>query len=153
MSRFRTWLPIVAIPGFVFVALGASCDEARDRPTGLNVDVPESQVRVLEPSSNATLFTDSLTTVSVEAIGLLQAVEFVAVSTAPVLDTLAVDRREYEPPIEFTEAQFVFTMPSLVSGSSVEIRGIAEDLLGARRTSSPVKVTIVDCDVEPSRCG
>ncbi len=153
MATFRFPPAIAGTLGAALLSLGVSCDEARERPTGLNIDVPESQIRVLEPSPSAVLFTDSLTAVSIEATGLLQAVEFVAVSTAPLLDTLARERRDYDTPVEFTEERFVFLMPSLISGSSVEIHGIAEDLLGSRRRSAPVEVTVIDCEVEPGRCG
>ncbi|NIR44686.1 MAG: hypothetical protein GWN99_10310 [Gemmatimonadetes bacterium] len=153
MTRFPSAFASVATLGVALLSLGASCDEARERPTGLNVDIPDSEVRVLEPSPDAVLFADSLVSVSVEATGLLQAVEFVALSTAPVLDTLARERRDYDPPVEFTEEQFVFLMPRLISGSSVQIWAIAEDLLGSRRRSAPVGVTVVDCGVEPARCG
>lgn len=134
------------------LALGATCDESRERPTGLGTTVPPTTVAVLAPQSNAVLFADSSAVTQVRAEGLLQAVEFIAVSVNPIIDTIAQGRREYDPPIEFVEQEFSFTVPSLISGSSVEIRAIAENLIGQRTSSSSIPVTVVDCDVEPFRC-
>lgn len=135
------------------LSLGTACEESRDRPTGLNVDVPPTSVVVRAPQTNDVLFVDSSAVITLAAAGLLQAVEFTAVSVSPTIDTIAQGRREYAPPVEFIEEEFTIRIPSLISGTTVQILGVAENLLGQRTASAPVTVTVVDCDIEPFRCG
>ncbi len=133
-------------------SLGAGCDDSRERPTGLDIPVPPTEVSVRSPLSNAVLFSDSSAVIEIEALGLIQAVEFIMISVNPVVDTVATGRRVYEPPEEFVQEQFVVQLPTLISGSSVQIRGFAENLIGQRTEAEIVPVTVVDCDIEPFRC-
>ena len=145
------WVSVVAVLT-AGPSLGAACDESRDRPTGLNVDVPPTSIVVRAPQPSDLLFVDSSAVITLRAEGLLQAVEFTAVSVSPIIDTIGQGRREFDPPLEFTEEQFTFLVPTLISGSTVQIVGVAENIIGQRTASAPVSVTVVDCDIEPFRC-
>ena len=133
-------------------SLGARCDESRERPTGLNIPVPPTEVTVRSPQPNAVLFADSSAVIEIEALGLIQAVGFIVMSVNPIIDTVATRRRDFEPPVEVVDEQFVIQLPTLVSGTSLEIRAFAENLIGQRTSSETVGVFLVDCDVEPFRC-
>lgn len=136
------------------VGLGvAACEKSRERPTGLNVPVPATQVRVVKPENREFLFSDSSAVIEVEAIGLLQAVGFHIIRSTPVIDTLVSGRREFTPPVEIAEEQFIVRLPALVSGTTLEIRAVAENLIGERAVSAPVSVSVINCDSEPFRCG
>jgi hypothetical protein len=134
------------------LSLGAGCEDSRERPTGLNISVPPTQVSVQSPQANDVLFIDSTVVIVIDAEGLIQAAEFVLLSVSPVIDTVATGRQEYQPPVEFVDQEFSVVIPTLVSGSTLQIHGLAENLIGERTFSAPVTVTAVDCDIEPFRC-
>ncbi len=147
--RFAQLLATLVAAG---LSLGAGCDDSRERPTGLNISVPPTQVSVRSPQPGDVLFIDSTAVIVLEAEGLLQAVEFILLSVSPSIDTVATGRQEYQPPVEFVDQEFSVVLPLLVSGSTLEIHGLAENLIGERTFSAPVTVTAVDCDIEPFRC-
>jgi hypothetical protein len=148
MTKFGTVAYLLGVGGIGLIA----CQGSRDRPTGLDGEIPETTVLIVSPANDTQLPSDSVSTVALEASGLLQAVEVLVIRRAPVVDTIFNDRMEFEGPRSFVEEAFTVTLPSLVTGTPIEIRGVAENVLGARRFSKPVFVTAVECDIFPVTC-
>lgn len=132
------------------VVLGA-CDAERDRPTGLSIPAPPTDVNVLAPEHEASVKADSAAFIVVEATGLITALE-VVVTGAASSDTLAWQREEFEEARDSVEEAFEVRIPKLETGSHLQIRGVAEDLLGQRHVSQPVIVIVIDCEVFPIAC-
>lgn len=134
----------------VLVVLGA-CDTVRDRPTGLNMPTPATDVTVLAPEHEASVKADSAAFIVVEATGLITALEVVVTGTA-ASDTLARQREQFNEPRESVEESFQVRIPKLETGSHLQIRGVAEDFVGQRHVSQPVVVIVIDCEVYPIAC-
>jgi hypothetical protein len=74
------------------------------------------------------------------------------VTGAASWDTLLWQRAEFEEPREDVEESFDVRIPKLETGAHLQIRGIAEDVLGERHVSQPVVVMVIDCEVYPIAC-
>ena len=129
----------------------AACDASRDRPTGLTAPAPPTSVSVLRPEHEAAVKADSADFVVVQASGLITALEFVLTGVASS-DTLAWQRVEFEEPQEAVEEAFEVRIPRLETGSHLQIRGVAEDVVGQRHVSRVVVVIVIDCEVFPIAC-
>ena len=151
VSRSRGPGPGRALVTFVAVtAAVAACGVDRDRPTGLATTVPETLVRIAAPERDQLVPADSITTVVVEARGLLQAVE---IQMRTPHDLLHMERKDLEQPEEVVAMEFEVRIPDFATGSHLEFRGVAENIIGERRESDAVGVIIVDCEVFQIACG
>jgi hypothetical protein len=129
----------------------AACDASRDRPTGLSAPPPATNVSVLAPEHETSVKADSADFVVVQATGMITAVEFV-ITGAASSDTLAWQRVEFVEPQEAVQEAFEVRIPRLETGSHLQIRGVAEDLVGQRHVSRTVVVIVIDCEVFPIAC-
>lgn len=129
----------------------AACDAERDRPTGLSAPPPTTDVSVLSPEQEAAVKADSATFIVIKATGLITAVE-VVVTGAAARDTLLWRRASFEEPRDTVQEAFDVKVPKLETGSHLQIRGVAEDVVGQRHVSQPVVVIVIDCDVFPIAC-
>lgn len=129
----------------------SACNAERDRPTGLSMPPPPTNVNVLAPEHEASVKADSAAFIVVEATGLITALEVVITGVA-ISDTLAWQREEFNEARDSVEESFEVRIPKLETGSHLQIRGVAEDLLGQRHVSEPVIVIVIDCEVFPIAC-
>ncbi len=147
MKTLRCSLPLAAIG----VLASAGCETSRDRPTGLGKPLPATFVAVVSPLKEASVAADSTHIVVIEASGLITAVEFF-LARVNSSDTLALGRIEFSEPEEIVQVDFDVRMPRFETGTHLEIRGIAEDLIGRRHVSEPVVVFVIECEVFPLAC-
>lgn len=129
----------------------AACDAERDRPTGLSAPPPTTDVIVLAPEQEAAVKADSTAFIVIKATGLITAVE-VVVTGAAARDTVLWRRASFGEPRDSVEKAFDVKVPKLETGSHLQIRGVAEDVVGQRHVSQPVVVIVIDCDVFPIAC-
>lgn len=146
MTRLRA-LPLPrAAPALAAVLFWAvACSVDRDRPTGLELNVPQTEVEVAEPQDDQLVPADSVIDVLVRARGLLQAVELILRRGAN-RDTLARERRDLTEPEEVVETGFEVRVPDVETGVQLELVGVAENVLGERRDSEPIQVVVIECD-------
>lgn len=138
---------------FLLAALAwAGCDGSRERPTGLGRPLPPTTVEVVQPPSESLVPVDSVIAVVVEATGLVTALEIVLTHAAS-RDTLALDRSVLDQPEENAQGIFELTVPRFETGTHLQFRAVAEDLVGGRHESRPVIVSVIECDVFPLACG
>lgn len=148
MKTLRYLLPLAAIG----VLAPAGCETSRDRPTGFGQPLPATFVAVVAPPKEASVAADSTHTVVIEASGLITAVEFF-LARVNSSDTLALGRTEFTEPEEIVQVDFEVRIPRFETGTHLQFRGIAEDLIGQRHVSEPVVVFVIECDVFPLACG
>ncbi len=120
------------------------CNAERQRPTGLASSVPETQVEIAAPPADGIVPRDSTTIVLVRASGLLQGVGFAILGIAQ-RDTLVRGFEELEEPMEVAEVAFEVEVPAFPTGTNLELRGIAENVIGERTFSESVFVVVIDC--------
>jgi hypothetical protein len=147
MKTLRCLLP----PAAIGVLALAGCETSRDRPTGLGQPLPTTYVAVVAPPKETAVAVDSTHTVVVEASGLITAVEFF-LARANSSDTLALGRTEFSEPEEIVQVDFEVKIPWFETGTHLQFRGIAEDLIGQRHVSEPVVVMVIECDIFPLAC-
>ena len=123
----------------------------RDRPTGLAMGLPETLVRLASPQRDQLVPADSVIPVIVRADGLLQAVEFIMRHESG-RDTLMRDRKDFSDPAESVEVEFEVRIPKVTTGTHLQFIGVAENVLGERRETSPVPVIVIECDIFRSAC-
>ncbi len=144
-------IPLGLASTLAAVGLGA-CLSARERPTGLPPTPPEISVAVVAPKMDDVVPSDSTTPVVIEARGPIVALEALMVRNA-LPDTIDRQRLSFPEPVDSALEEFELRVPALATGIHLEIRGIAEDEMGARHVSDPVVVTVIECDVFPLACG
>lgn len=151
IRRSRAWPPerSIMVAGLLLLA---ACETTRDRPTGLSEPLPATTIAVIAPRSQQFVPADSTTIVVVEGEGLIQAVEVVlTLNTRP--DTLAIERREFDTPLETVELVFGIRIPGrLQTGAQVQFQAVAEDITGSRHLSEPVVAVVIECNVFPITC-
>lgn len=133
------------------VSLNGGCETSRERPTAVAGDLPPTSVAVASPATQAIVPSDSVVQVVVGARGFLQAVEYSLVRLA-VRDTVGWDRQEFTEPQDSVRVVFYATIPSFKTGTQLEIRAVAENVIGERELSEPVYVIVIECDVYPLAC-
>jgi hypothetical protein len=107
---------------------------------------------VIAPLAEAIVPADSEAVVIVEASGSVQAVEFFMKRVA-LPDTLATERRMFATAVDEVQVTFSVRIPgNLISGVSLEIRGVADNETGERFVSDPVFVRVFDCSAFPQAC-
>jgi hypothetical protein len=141
---------LLMLPSLVSALALVGC-EARERPTGPVPDLEAVDVNVLEPQEDALVGADSMSVVVVQAIGGVIAIEFVLTRDAEP-DTFARERLEFGTTQSGISARFDVRIPDLVSGSSLVVRGLAEDRSGQFYFSDPVVVQVIECDLFPGEC-
>ncbi len=131
--------------------LWAGCETVRDRPTGASQPLPATTIAVTAPRSQQFVPADSTTIVVIEGQGLIKAVEVVfTLNTLP--DTLAIDGRVFDTPLETVDLVFGMRVPKLQTGAQIQVQAVAEDIAGGRHLSEPVIVVVIECDVFPLTC-
>jgi hypothetical protein len=129
----------------------SGCFSERERPTPAGPDgVAELSVRLLAPTTGATVPTGEDVTVEVEArdlnMLLLEGVGFVARRLAPgmpLVDSAAVRF----PSRSDTVHAFTFTVPgALTTNTQLDIYGIAFGPGGTTRLSEPSHLVVVHCE-------
>lgn len=149
LSGKRVALPVAAL-AVVSVSSGG-CESPRSRPTAAGSPLPATSVAVASPVTEALVPSDSVVRVVVGATGLLQAVEYFLVRSA-VRDTLGWDRQEFTQPQDSVRVVFQVPIPDLKTGTQLEIRAVAENVIGERELSAPVYVLVIECDLYPLAC-
>lgn len=134
------------------VVLGLwGCSVDRDRPTGLELNVPETRVEVTRPETEDLVPADSIVPVLVRASGLIQAVELV-MRRGATRDTILRERQVLDEAQDLVETVFEIQIPGLETGAQLELLGTAENVLGERRDSPVVIVIVIDCEVFSVAC-
>jgi|GEM_PF-3446074 len=141
---------LVAALAVVSLSSGG-CESPRARPTAAGPPLPATSVAVASPVTDALVPSDSVVRVVVGASGLLQAVEYFLVRPA-VRDTLGWDRQEFTQPQDSVRVVFQVPIPDLITGAQLEIRAVAENVIGERELSEPVYVLVIECDLYPFAC-
>lgn len=150
IRRSWAWLPerSVVVAGLLLLA---ACETTRDRPTGLSEPLPATTIAVIAPRSQQFVPADSTTIVVVEGAGLIRAVEVIlTLNTLP--DTLELERRDFDTPLETVELVFGIRIPGLQTGAQVQFQAVAEDITGSRHLSEPVVAVVIECNVFPITC-
>jgi hypothetical protein len=152
-------MPHTSNPKVVFALvaiLGASlagCESSRERPVGPGGQtLPPTSVTIVRPITEDVVAADSLATVVIEASGLLRAMELV-LTRRPQQDTLAWDRVDFGDALEFVYDSFEVRIPHLETGIHLEMRAVAEDVIGGLHESEAVVVIVIDCEEFPLACG
>ncbi len=133
------------------IGLSGGCETSRERPTAVGEDLPATSVAVASPVTQELVPSDSVVRVVVGATGFLQAVEYYLVRSA-VRDTVGWDRREFTEPQDSVQVVFDVTIPEFRTGTQLEIRAVAENVIGERALSEPVYVMVIECDLYPIAC-
>jgi hypothetical protein len=58
----------------------------------------------------------------------------------------------FSEPEEVVQVDFEVRIPRFETGTHLQFRGIAEDLIGQRHVSEAVVVMVIECDVFPLAC-
>ena len=66
MMKFGTVAYLLGVGGLGLIA----CQGSRDRPTGLDEEIPETSVLIVSPANDTQLPSDSASTVALEASGM-----------------------------------------------------------------------------------
>jgi len=139
------WLTLVGL--WVY----AGCDPARERPMAPALLLEPTTVTVVEPETGALAPANAKQSVVILATGRVTAVE-VLINRSAVSDILGRQRQEFREPQEEVEVEFTVRIPDMLTGTHLEIRGVAEDSDGQQHISIPVTVLVIECDIFEIAC-